>query len=222
MIAGYQTYPHIDMFETGQRAGRALLAQLAGKARPTMAWGRQPMLPHVMRQGSRRFAEPRAAGALPARWRPHGALCASVFVGFPNADIEYAGLSAVVVTDGDPALRAPLVRRAARDGVGASARSSSTRSSRSPNRSRAREAIADAKPAGSGPVVLLDHSDNCASGGTMDTMTVLGAILDAGLEDVAAFAIFDPAGGAADDRRRRRRPASRCRSAASSTCRRSA
>ena len=26
----------------------------------------------------------------------------------------------------------------------------------------------------------------------MDTMTVLGAILDAGLEDVAAFAIFDP------------------------------
>jgi microcystin degradation protein MlrC len=50
-----------------------------------------------------------------------------------------------------------------------------------------------AKPTGSGPIVLLDHSDNCASGGTMDTMTVLGAILDAGLEDVAAFAIFDPA-----------------------------
>jgi microcystin degradation protein MlrC len=53
-------------------------------------------------------------------------------------------------------------------------------------------AIAAAKPPGSGPVVLLDHSDNCASGGTMDTMTVLGAILDAGLEDVAAFAVFDP------------------------------
>ena len=54
------------------------------------------------------------------------------------------------------------------------------------------KALADAKPPGSGPVVLLDHYDNCASGGTMDTMAVLGAILDAGLEDVAAFAIFDP------------------------------
>jgi microcystin degradation protein MlrC len=43
-----------------------------------------------------------------------------------------------------------------------------------------------------GPVMLLDHYDNCASGGTMDTMAVLGAILDAGLEDVAAFAICDP------------------------------
>jgi microcystin degradation protein MlrC len=40
--------------------------------------------------------------------------------------------------------------------------------------------------------MLLDHYDNCASGGTMDTMAVLGAILDAGLEDVAAFAVFDP------------------------------
>src|SRR5258706_7704064 len=46
---------------------------------------------------------------------------------------------------------------------------------------------------GSGrPVVLLDHYDNCASGGTMDTMAVLGAILDAGLEEAAAFAICDP------------------------------
>jgi microcystin degradation protein MlrC len=49
------------------------------------------------------------------------------------------------------------------------------------------------KPAGSGPVVLLDHSDNCASGGTMDTMTVLGASSTPGSTDVAAFAIFDPA-----------------------------
>ena len=40
--------------------------------------------------------------------------------------------------------------------------------------------------------MLLDHYDNCASGGTMDTMAVLGAILDAGLEEVAAFAICDP------------------------------
>jgi microcystin degradation protein MlrC len=40
--------------------------------------------------------------------------------------------------------------------------------------------------------VLLDHYDNCASGGTMDTMAVLGGILDAGLEEVAAFAVCDP------------------------------
>src|SRR5260370_36555606 len=49
------------------------------------------------------------------------------------------------------------------------------------------------REAGEGPIVLLDHYDNCASGGTMDTTVVLAEILRQGLEDVAAFAIYDPA-----------------------------
>jgi len=189
-IAGYQTYPHIDMYETGQRAGRAILALLAGKARPAMAWGNRPMLPHVMRQGS----DDSPNRELQARCREmerDGALCASVFVGFPNADIANAGLSAVVVTDGDAALarrwcdellemawkaRADFVYRI--EPLAESLRRAST--------------LADANDGKSGPVMLLDHYDNCASGGTMDTMTVLGAMLDAGLDDAAAFAIFDP------------------------------
>jgi microcystin degradation protein MlrC len=57
-----------------------------------------------------------------------------------------------------------------------------------------KESIARAKamPPGEGPIVLLDHYDNCASGGTMDTTTVLAEILRQGLENVAAFAIYDP------------------------------
>ena len=54
----------------------------------------------AMRQGS--DDEPNRS--LQARCREmeaQGALCASVFVGFPNADIKFAGLSAVVVTDND-------------------------------------------------------------------------------------------------------------------------
>src|SRR5438477_507142 len=48
-----------------------------------------------------------------ARWSPRasktarageGALAASLFTGFPHADISNAGLSAVIVTDGDQAL----------------------------------------------------------------------------------------------------------------------
>ena len=43
------------------------------------------------------------------------------------------------------------------------------------------------------PVVLLDHYDNCASGGTMDTTDTLREILRQGLEDVVFFGIYDPA-----------------------------
>jgi microcystin degradation protein MlrC len=189
-IAGYHTYPHVDMHDTGLRAGRAVLALLAGKARPTMAWGRQPMLPHVMRQGT----DDAPNRELQLRCREieaQGALCASVFVGFPNADIECAGLSAVVVTDNDAALARrwcdELLERAW------SARAQFVYRPEPLAQSMQRAcALAATKPAGSGPIVLLDHCDNCASGGTMDTMTVLGAMLDAGLEDAAAFAIYDP------------------------------
>jgi len=101
VVAGYQTYPHVDMHATGLRAGNALIRMIKGQARPTTAWGRLPMLPHVMRQGS--DDEPNKS--LQARCREMeaqgAALCASLFVGFPHADITNAGLSVVVTTDGD-------------------------------------------------------------------------------------------------------------------------
>ena len=55
VIAGYQTYPHIDYRETGVRAARPIFAMLRGEVRPVAAWGNRPMLPHVMRQGSGDF-----------------------------------------------------------------------------------------------------------------------------------------------------------------------
>jgi microcystin degradation protein MlrC len=116
-------------------------------------------------------------------------LGATVFTGFPHADIPIVSLSAVVV-DHDPA-RA----RAACDELldmawgrreGFVYRLEPLEGSLA----RARE-LAQTAP-GTGPIVLLDHYDNCASGGTMDTTTVLGAIIASGMQDVAAFAIYDP------------------------------
>jgi microcystin degradation protein MlrC len=184
VIAGYQTYPHVDMYETGLRAGRPILALLAGKARPAMAWGWRPMLPHVMRQSSL-DAPNRDIQARARQMEKEGALAATFFVGFPHADIPYAGVSSVVVTDGDAA-RAKALSEELLDMAW-----------------KAREqfvyrveplaaSLARARQLQGGPVVLLDHYDNCASGGTMDTMAVLGAILESGMEEVCAFAVFDP------------------------------
>ena len=186
-VAGYQTYPHIDMHGTGLRAGRALMRQLQGQARPTTAWGRVPMIPHVMRQGS--DDEPnRSLQARAREMEAQGALCASVFVGFPHADIENAGLSAVVVTDNDPELAARW-----RDELLAMAwaqREAFVYQLEPLAESVARAAQLQAER--DGPIVLLDHYDNAASGGTMDTTATLAEILRQGLDNVAAFAIFDP------------------------------
>ena len=114
------------------------------------------------------------------------ALAASVFVGFPHADIVNAGLSSVVVTDNKPQLAATLCEELLDQACGAREQFVYKVEDLSASLQRA-QALSG------GPVVLLDHYDNAASGGTMDTMAVLDGILRAGLPDCAAFAIYDPA-----------------------------
>jgi len=198
VVAGYRTYPHIDTYDTARRAGEILLKAMRGAVRPVMAWGNVPMLPHVMRQGSddhpNRELQARVA-AMAAPGPNGGALAASLFTGFPHADIANAGLSAVVVTDGDRALaerlRDELLDRAWTEREAFVYRLEPLEGSLA----RAK-AIGSAKGGapqpGDGPIVLLDHYDNCASGGTMDTTAVLAAILREGLDNVAAVAIYDP------------------------------
>jgi microcystin degradation protein MlrC len=188
VVAGYRTYPHIDTYETAQRAGEMLLAAIRGEVRPVMAWGNVPMLPHVMRQGTDDHPN-RELQRRVAAMSGEGALAASLFTGFPHADIRNAGLSAVVVTDGDRALaerlRDELLQQAWRERDAFVYRIE-------PLAQSVARARAMPPASGEGPIVLLDHYDNAASGGTMDATVVLAEILRQGLEDVAAFAIYDP------------------------------
>jgi microcystin degradation protein MlrC len=189
VVTGYRTYPHIDTYDTARRAGEILLRAISGEIRPVMAWGNVPMLPHVMRQGSDDHPN-KELQARAAAMDAEGALAASLFTGFPHADIANAGLSAVVVADGDRALaenlRDELLDRAWVD------REDFVYPLEPLEQSLARAKSLEPPGPGEGPIVLLDHYDNCASGGTMDTTAVLAAILRAGMEDVAAFAICDP------------------------------
>ena len=185
VLAGYQTYPHIDNYETGMRAGKPIFAMLKGEVKPVIAWDNRPMLPHVMRQGTDDFPN-REIQARCKEMEQQGALTATFFVGFPHADISLAGSSAVVVTDSDPDLAKKYVDELLDMAW-------QNREAFVYKIEPLAESLARAKEIKDGPVVLLDHFDNSASGGTMDTTTVLRGIIEAGLESVAAFAIFDPA-----------------------------
>jgi microcystin degradation protein MlrC len=189
VVAGYRTYPHVDTYETARLAGEILLRTIRGRVRPVMAWGNVPMLPHIMRQGTddhpNRELQHRCATMV-----GEGALAASLFTGFPHADIRNAGLSAVVVTDGDrelaERLRDELLDRAWVEREAFVYRGEPL--AQSVGRAKAMPPPAP----GAGPIVLLDHYDNCASGGTMDTTAVLAELLRQGLDNVAVFAIYDP------------------------------
>jgi microcystin degradation protein MlrC len=189
VVTGYRTYPHVDTYNTARLAGEILLRAIRGEVRPVMAWGNAPMLPHIMRQGTDEHPN-RELQQRCAAMTQEGALAASLFTGFPHADVTNAGLSAVVVTDADrelaERLRDELLDRAWVE------RGAFVYQIEPLGRSIARAKAMPAAPSGAGPVVLLDHYDNCASGGTMDTTVVLAEIIRQGLENVAAFAICDP------------------------------
>ncbi len=184
VVTGFKTYPHVDMYETGDQAGRIAFRALKGECRPTMAWGNRPMLPHIMRQGSA-DSPMRELIAAARQAEADGALAVSVFGGFPHADIHDAGISVVAVTDGDPE-GAQAICDKILDQAWAARHDFVFHSE------PAAEAVARAAKLAEGPVLLLDHCDNCGSGGTQDVMTVLGEILRQGLENVAAFGIHDP------------------------------
>ena len=186
LVYGYHTYPHIDMDVTAEHAGRLLLRAMRGEVNPTMAWANAPMLPHVMRQGTDDFPNDRLQ-ARANEMESEGALAVSVFTGFPHADITNAGLSVVVVTDDDEAL-AERYRDELLDFAWGERETFVYEVEPLEDSVARAKTLADA----GGPVLLLDHYDNTASGGTMDTTEVLAEILRQGLEDVAVFGFFDP------------------------------
>jgi microcystin degradation protein MlrC len=185
VVTGYCTYPHIDMGETAQRAGRTLIRAMNGEVKPAMVWGFRPMLTSTLEHTpSRQPMKDVMAMAMEAE-RSGAVLNASVFGGFPQSDIPHLSLSAVVVCDGrtdqgktllDRMLAMAWERRADFLYHGAPLASQ----------------IAHARTLGEGPIVLVDHGDNTASGGTQDVMSVVAEVMKQGLDDVVAGPICDP------------------------------
>jgi len=185
-LIGYKTYPHVDMYEVGMQIGQSLLDTLDGKIEPVMSWGNIPVLSQTLCQGT--DDEPMATLirlCLEAE-QEAGIIAATAFGGFALADIKQAGNSVIIVADGDQA-KADEVR----DRI--LAKAWELREDFIYKHAPLEERVAEAKTITDGPVILLDHADNCGSGATQDVMTVIAEILHQGLEDVAVGAVWDPA-----------------------------
>jgi microcystin degradation protein MlrC len=189
-MIGYKTYPHVDMYEVGARVGRILADKLAGKVDPVMVWAQAPLLAQTLRMGT--ADEPmRTIQDLARAAEAGGVLAATFFGGFPLADIRDAGVSAVVVCDRDApracAVRDDLLARAW------AARAEFVYRHRDLAATVAEaNRLQNSVPAGR-PVILLDHADNVASGGTSDVMDVIAEVLRQELPDVAVATVHDPA-----------------------------
>lgn len=187
VIVGFKTYPHIDMVETGAHVTRLFAPLLSGGARPAMALNHPPMLAATLRMNTTtdcamtdliemaRQAETR-----------HGVQAVTVFGGFPLADLKEAGLSILTVAD-TAELAQEVAAELAREAWARRAEYVYQEEPLARSVARAVE-LAD----GSAPILMLDHGDNCNSGGSCDVMDVLAALLEAGQSGIVVGPIADP------------------------------
>ena len=185
VVTGFRTYPHIDTYETAQRAGGTLLRALAGEVEPVISWGVLPLMTNMLNQTPLRQPMKDIMDRAIAAEADGEVLTASVFGGFPLSDIPHTGLSVIVVSDGDKAagdaLRDELLDLAWE-----------RRADFIHDFEPMTASIARATSVPVGPVVLHDHGDNCGAGGVTDVMAVLGECLDQGLDDIVAGPYCDP------------------------------
>jgi microcystin degradation protein MlrC len=186
VITGYRTYPHIDMADTARRAGRTLIRALAGEVEPRMVWGNRPIMSSSLVHTPSREPMRTLMGMANQAEDSGEVLNASVFGGFPQADIPHLALSSVIVCDRRTAEGEVLLNRILdaawekREGFLFHPEPLSVQ-------------VARAKSYAEGPVVMADHGDNTASGGTQDVMSVIEEAIKQGLEDACAGPICDPA-----------------------------
>lgn len=103
-IVAYHTYPHVDFFETGQRAAKLLLRIISGDVKPVTAKVTVPALVRgdelITASGSIRHA----VNAAKEIEQSPGGLSAAMMWGNPFTDVPALSSLAFVVTDNDPAL----------------------------------------------------------------------------------------------------------------------
>lgn len=188
IMIGYKTYPHVDVYETGEKALDLLVRTQAGEIRPRsrIAMADCVLPSHNMRTESDPMAMVEALAAeLVAEYGFHDL---TPFGGFAYGDVPSAGASASVCFE-------PSQERAARHSVLAVASVfHDRRNAFVPHLSTPEDAIAAAfaTPA-NGPVALIEPADNPMSGGIGDTPGLFAALMAARPPGPTVFAFFrDP------------------------------
>ena len=182
-LVPFHTYPHVDFFETGERAARLLLCILAGDARPVSA--RVPI--PVLVRGDDLITDTGLFGGFERRAAQletsSAALSAGMFIGNPFTDVPDLLSNALVVTNGDP-------ERAGREAVTLAEDFWNVRERLQAELTSLYESAQIAIES-KGHTVLVDAADATSSGASGDSNAVLAALLAARCSRTVLLPIVD-------------------------------
>jgi len=179
----YHTYPHVDFFQTGERAARLLLRILAGEVKPVTARVRIPALVrgNELITASGRFGQC-VREALDVENSEDG-VSGGMFIGNPFTDVPDLGSNAFIVTDNNP-------QRAEREAIRIANLFWGMREHLHQPLTPLRESVELAAEA-KGRVVLVDAADATSSGASGDSNAILRALLEANYRRTTLIPIVD-------------------------------
>jgi len=189
-IVAFETYPHVDTAETGERGLQLLVDAIDDDLSLVQHVERPPL---VVAGPPQRTVGDTPVAALMERARSlegrPGIEKVNLFTGFHQADVPFMGPSIPVVgTDRE------AVRTAARE---LAAEMWDRRDALVANNPAPAEALADVRgrleagAAGDGPIVMADLGDNPGAGGTADATHVLRELIDQGFENAGLALVRD-------------------------------
>ncbi len=184
LIIGYDTYPHIDVYERAVELTGLLVRMVNREIQPTHAFRQIPVLSNLTAQFTgRKPMSDWLALCHEIEQRP-GVLTATIAAGFPYADIPDTGMSVYVATDGDAGLAARCA-----DELAAFAWEHREEFQALPMGTD--DAVRYAMQA-TGPVLLADVADNTGAGGSGDTTGILEALVRLGARSAVVALMYDP------------------------------
>ena len=182
-IIAYRTNPHVDQRERGLQAARLLVDRLQERVAPKMAAVFPPLAISIDKQCT---DEPPLKTLMErietVRQRPE-ILAASLWLGFPYADVTEMGAAVTVVSDGDPSAAHGAANRIAQALWDMRAQLQADL----PNVADAVDRAARLAP----PICLLDVGDN-VGGGSAGDGTALAAEIHRRGAGTAFVCIYDP------------------------------
>ncbi|MBL8702965.1 MAG: M81 family metallopeptidase [Alphaproteobacteria bacterium] len=186
---GYREYPHVDMWETGERVARLLLEAIAGRRRPVMALAKRHMIVSPIKATTRQ--EPLSRIVAEGRRREAAGEClhASLFPVQPWLDVPDLGFAAFVCADGDAA----AAQRVAED---LAELAWQARDEFEPELVPLDEAIRTGLR-GEGTTVVSDNGDSPSGGAAGDSAAVLAALLRLGADKSGRLTYLTLCDGAA-------------------------
>jgi microcystin degradation protein MlrC len=187
-LVGYDTYPHIDLHETGTKAARLVLAAARGQARPITVFAKAPMVVPAESMGTRDRPMADLMAEAKRLEAQAGVLSASLFAVQPWLDVPHLGFSAVVVVDGSD--RATFAEAEARR---LAAAGWARRREFVVELLEVDEAIRRALSIEGGPVVLSESADGTGAGSPGDSAAVLERLLALRVHARCLASVVDPA-----------------------------